>query len=71
MNERLELSELIVSGKTNRVIYVDNTADLDKPMSTPQINYFNAHKPVIVLTQNEYESLTTIDSSIFYIISDL
>ena len=50
---------------------VDNTADIDKPMSTPQIAYFNANKPVVVLTQNEYESLTEIKANTFYIISDL
>lgn len=50
---------------------VDNTADTDKPISTPQITYFNTHKPVIVLTQNDYEALTTVEPDIFYIISDL
>ena len=50
---------------------VDNTADTDKPMSTPQTQYFNANKPVVVITKDDYEDLEEIKSDVFYIISDL
>lgn len=53
---------------------VDNTADIDKPLSTAQKDYVDAqleNTSVRALTQAEYEALTTKDASTIYCITDL
>ena len=53
---------------------VNNTADLDKPVSTAQqtaIDNAVAGIPYKTLTKTEYEGLTTVDANTIYFISDI
>lgn len=49
---------------------VDNTADKNKPVSTPQKEYIDNAVGLVSLTQAEYNALETKDSTTLYFIND-
>lgn len=52
---------------------VDNTSDLEKPVSNPQQEYITEKIKSTLqnITKNEYEALETKNENTYYIITDL
>ena len=50
---------------------VDNTSDLNKPLSTAQKQYVDENIKFVSLTQAQYEALTTKSNTTLYLINDL